>query len=73
MPQIASRQSIVGVPLSIQRFLTGGGQSRGGLSILITNKDPTQDLEVVYLESMPWFIKFYLHTLTSSVHGEKRS
>lgn len=29
-------------------------------------------LQVVYLETMPWLVQFYLHTLRISVNGDAR-
>jgi phosphatidylinositol glycan class T len=50
------------VPLSVQRTLRGSSQARGQLSIVITNNWLTE-LHVIYLETMPWLLQFYLHTL----------
>lgn len=56
-------------PLSVSRWLTGHGQERGGLRVLLTNTSPSP-LEIVYLESLPWFMKPYLHTLQATVQGK---
>jgi GPI-anchor transamidase subunit T len=53
-------------PLTVSRWLTGHGQERGGLQVLLTNTSPSQ-VEIVYLESLPWFMKPYLHTLKATV------
>jgi GPI-anchor transamidase subunit T len=55
-------------PLEVSRWLTGHGQERGGLKVLLKNSSP-ESLEMVYLESLPWFMKPYLHTLVASVNS----
>lgn len=55
-------------PLTVSRWLTGHGQERGGLQVLLKNTSP-EPLEIVYLESLPWFMKPYLHTLRASVNN----
>jgi len=50
------------VPLSVQRTLRGPSQARGQLSVVITNNWLTE-IHVIYLETMPWLLQFYLHTL----------
>ncbi|KIK70817.1 hypothetical protein GYMLUDRAFT_32877 [Collybiopsis luxurians FD-317 M1] len=49
------------VPFSVQRKLLGPTQDRGKLSIVVTNNQDEQ-LQLLYLETMPWIIQFYLHT-----------
>ncbi|KAI9893970.1 MAG: Subunit of the glycosylphosphatidylinositol transamidase complex-like protein [Vezdaea aestivalis] len=54
-------------PLYVDRSFTGYGQERGGVQALLTNPSPTNFVEFVYLESLPWFMKPYLHTLTAQL------
>lgn len=54
------------------RSLTGPTQSRGQLSLSITNNLPV-DMKAIYLETMPWLVQFYIHTMTATVNGESRS
>ncbi|KAI9771399.1 MAG: Subunit of the glycosylphosphatidylinositol transamidase complex-like protein [Geoglossum umbratile] len=49
--------------LYAERSFTGHGQERGGVQTLLTNPSPDSAVEFVYLESLPWFMKTYLHTL----------
>ncbi|KAF2453770.1 GPI transamidase component GPI16 precursor [Lineolata rhizophorae] len=53
------------------RSITGHGQERGGVQTVIVNSSPTSSIEVAYLESLPWFMKPYLHTLLATVSGPK--
>ena len=57
--------------LTIVRSLRGSDQTRGGLTVHITNhlENPQR---VYYVETMPWTIKFYLHTLTTKIDSEPR-
>ncbi|KAI9469334.1 GPI transamidase component PIG-T [Zychaea mexicana] len=48
--------------ISANRHFTGHGQERGGLQITIHNRD-SRELPVTYYDSIPWFLKLYLHTL----------
>ncbi|KAF2680906.1 GPI transamidase component GPI16 precursor [Lentithecium fluviatile CBS 122367] len=48
------------------RSVNGHGQERGSVQAVIRN--PSKDaVEFVYLESLPWFMKPYLHTLRAHV------
>lgn len=54
-------------PLYASRSFTGHGQERGGVQTLLTNPSPTSSIEFIYFESLPWFMKPYLHTLTAQI------
>lgn len=59
--------------LQISRQITGYGQERGGMHTQITNPHP-HPVRIVYLESLPWFLRPYMHTLslqTSSSSSEE--
>jgi len=52
--------------LYAERSFTGHGQQHGGVQAILTN--PNQyDVEFVYLESLPWFMRVYLHTLSTRI------
>ena len=57
-------------PLYAERSITGHGQERGGVRTLLTNPSLDSAVEFVYLESLPWFMKPYLHTLKVQILGE---
>lgn len=54
-------------PLYAERSLTGHGQERGGVQTILTNPSDTEDVEFVYMESLPWFMRIYLHTLEARI------
>ncbi len=51
--------------LYASRSFTGHGQERGGVQTLLTNPSTTSPIEFVYFETLPWFMKPYLHTLAA--------
>ncbi|KAL0574317.1 Subunit of the glycosylphosphatidylinositol transamidase complex-like protein [Marasmius crinis-equi] len=58
-------------PVSIHRTLQGPTQDRGRLRVTLKNNGP-DDLKVLYLETMPWLLQFYLHTTAIHVDGVPR-
>ena len=55
-------------PISVKRALRGSSQSWGRLEAVITNQSPVM-VQVIYVETMPWLLQFYLHTLEARVNG----
>lgn len=53
--------------LHASRFFTGHGQERGGVQTLLTNPSSTSQIDFIYFESLPWFMKPYLHTLKAQI------
>ncbi|KAF8939595.1 hypothetical protein BGZ58_009201 [Dissophora ornata] len=51
------------------RYFTGYGQERGGLVIEVRNSN-LQDTEAVLLDTLPWYLKLYLHTFSIEVNGK---
>lgn len=54
-------------PLYAERSLMGHGQERGGVQTILTNPSEEESVEFVYMESLPWFMRMYLHTLEARV------
>lgn len=52
------------------RSITGHGQERGGLQAVLTNPSPDSSVDLVYLESLPWFMKPYVHTLRAYISND---
>ena len=57
-------------PISVKRALRGSNQAWGQLETVITNRSPVM-VQVIYVETMPWLLQFYLHTLEARVSGTK--
>ncbi|KAJ9667327.1 Subunit of the glycosylphosphatidylinositol transamidase complex-like protein [Coniosporium apollinis] len=53
-------------PLYATRAIVGHGQERGGIQAVLTNPSSSA-VDLVYLESLPWFMKPYLHTLKATI------
>ena len=54
-------------PIYAERSITGRGQERGGIRVLLRNPNPTQNISFIYFEALPWFMKPYIHTLQTSI------
>lgn len=50
------------------QYLTGYGQERGGIVTRIANNH-WSNLDVVVLQSIPWYVPIYLHTLKVNCNG----
>lgn len=57
--------------ISVRRNLKGTGQADARLTLELTNNLPIQ-VSTGYLETMPWHLQFYLHTLRAHVDGAPR-
>jgi phosphatidylinositol glycan class T len=55
--------------LYAERSFTGHGQERGGVQTILRNPSPDEEVEFVYMESLPWFMRIYLHTLKARQDG----
>ncbi|KAF7955522.1 hypothetical protein EAE96_004448 [Botrytis aclada] len=55
--------------LYAERSFIGYGQERGGVQAILTNPSKTDAVDFVYMESLPWFMKVYLHTLKADTNG----
>ncbi|KAI8336034.1 GPI transamidase component PIG-T [Blakeslea trispora] len=53
-----------------ERYFTGYGQEHGGLKMTIHNRNQFSDIPVIYYDSIPWYLKFYLHTLKIEEGGD---
>ncbi|XP_077982557.1 GPI-anchor transamidase component PIGT-like [Glandiceps talaboti] len=49
--------------IHVHRFITGYGQEKGGITCLLYNHDPERYQSVIYLDTVPWFIRLHFHTL----------
>ena len=57
-------------PISVKRTLRSSSQAWGQLEAVITNRSPVV-VQVIYVETMPWLLQFYLHTLEARVNDTK--
>lgn len=68
---IKERAPLQKPPLYAERSFTGYGQERGGVQTILTNPSSSQTAEFIYMESLPWFVKIYLHTLKVKINGKE--
>ncbi|ROT43802.1 GPI transamidase component GPI16 [Sodiomyces alkalinus F11] len=54
-----------------ERSLMGHGQERGGVQTILTNPSQDTEVEFIYMESLPWFMRVYLHTLNARLEGSR--
>ncbi|CUM55684.1 unnamed protein product [Debaryomyces tyrocola] len=57
-------------PLHVYRSLTGYSQDQGGFRVVLSNPSPTESIDFIYFETLPWYMRLYLHTLTMTVKDE---
>ena len=57
-----------GPVLTVSRHLTGIGRERGGVRASIRNNGK-EELTIVYLDIIPWYLRLYLHSLTITTNG----
>lgn len=69
--EISEKAPLAQPLLYAERSFIGYGQERGGVQSILTNPSPTEAVEFVYMESLPWFMKLYLHTLVAKVNGRE--
>lgn len=75
MPKTSVRthqQLAVGSELiKVERTMTGHGAAQGGMRTVLTNSlDASVDL--VMFESLPWFLRPYMHTLTATMSASSK-
>lgn len=56
-------------PIYAERTFTGHGQEHGGVQTILKNPSG-RDVEIVYMEALPWFMRVYIHTLRLSDQRE---
>lgn len=54
-----------------QRYVSGYGLQTGEISTLIYNTHPYRAFPVILLETVPWYLRLYVHTLTIITKGKE--
>ncbi|XP_061487439.1 GPI transamidase component PIG-T isoform X1 [Rhineura floridana] len=57
--------------LHAQRYVSGYGLQTGEISTLIYNTHPYRAFPVLLLETVPWYLRLYVHTLTIITKGKE--
>ncbi|KAK4237789.1 GPI transamidase component PIG-T [Achaetomium macrosporum] len=58
--------------LYAERSFTGHGQERGGVRTILRNPSPDSVVEFIYMETLPWFMRIYLHTMEARIAGHSQ-
>ncbi|XP_030699410.1 GPI transamidase component PIG-T isoform X1 [Globicephala melas] len=57
--------------LYAQRYVSGYGLHNGELSTLLYNTHPYRAFPVLLLDTVPWYLRLYVHTLTITSKGKE--
>ncbi|XP_055293785.1 GPI transamidase component PIG-T isoform X1 [Moschus berezovskii] len=57
--------------LYAQRYVSGYGLQSGELSTLLYNTHPFRAFPVLLLDTVPWYLRLYVHTLTITSKGKE--
>ncbi|XP_039354151.1 GPI transamidase component PIG-T isoform X1 [Mauremys reevesii] len=57
--------------LHAQRYVSGYGLQTGEISTLIYNTHPYRAFPVILLETVPWYLRLYVHTLVITTKGKE--
>jgi phosphatidylinositol glycan class T len=53
--------------LHVSRTITGHGAATGGLRTTFTNPSATDPITFIYFETLPWFMRPFIHTLRATL------
>ena len=56
-----------GEQLYAERTITGHGAERGGVRTLLINPSTTDSVDFIYFETLPWFMRPFVHTLRADL------
>ncbi|KAL4953665.1 GPI transamidase component PIG-T [Aspergillus filifer] len=56
--------------LHAERTIVGHGQERGGMRIIFDNPSPEKTVDFIYFETLPWFLRPFIHTLQATITSQ---
>ncbi len=56
--------------LHAERYVAGYGLQTGEIHTLMYNNHPYRSFPVLLLDSVPWYLRLYIHTLTVTSKGK---
>lgn len=65
--QLTSKVTLPYEPLRAERTIVGHGAANGGIRTILTNPSPIQPVQLVYFETLPWFMRPFIHTLKAHI------
>lgn len=60
-----------GEQLYAERTITGHGAERGGVRTLLINPSSTESVDFIYFETLPWFMRPFVHTLRADLSNSQ--
>jgi GPI-anchor transamidase subunit T len=54
-------------PLRAERTIVGHGAANGGIRTILMNPSLVQPIQLVYFETLPWFMRPFIHTLKADI------
>ncbi|KAL4795100.1 GPI transamidase component PIG-T [Aspergillus venezuelensis] len=75
LPEQAMTVTNTNVPLEepvlhAERTIVGHGQERGGMRIIFDNPSPEKAVDFIYFETLPWFLRPFIHTLQATITSQ---
>ena len=65
--QLTSKITLPNEPLRAERTIVGHGAANGGIRTILTNPSRLAPIQLVYFESLPWFMRPFIHTLRADI------
>lgn len=53
--------------MTVERTMTGHGAAKGGMRTVLTNPSSSEPVNLVLFESLPWFLRPFMHTLKAEI------
>ncbi len=65
--QLDSKITLPHEPLRAERTIVGHGAANGGIRTILANPSLQEPVQLVYFETLPWFMRPFVHTLKVDV------
>jgi GPI-anchor transamidase subunit T len=65
--QLASKITLPHEPLLAERSMVGHGAANGGIRTILTNPSLQEPVQLVYFDTLPWFMRPFIHTLKADI------
>ena len=61
------RKTLSSELLHVSRTITGHGAASGGIRTIFINPSPSEPITFIYFETLPWFMRPFIHTLSATI------
>lgn len=65
--RLTSKPPLPHEPLRAERTIVGHGAAKGGIRTILNNPSPFAPVQLVYFETLPWFMRPFIHTLKADI------